>query len=65
MKKKQRHKDVEQAGKDSISVTGVNMSSIKIYFQCKYLSLIICFNCNKKSHYIDDYFKPRKNLFKN
>ena len=66
-KKKQRHRDTEQAGKGSTPATGVNVSGpiSKIHPRHKDPSPIICYNCNKKGHYADHCSEPRKNTSKN
>lgn len=64
-KKKQRCKDTEQAGTNSTPTTGVNASSTKTHLQRKNLSLITCYNCNKKGYYVDYCSKPKKIMSKN
>ena len=64
-KKKQRRRDVEQAGKDPTPATGVNASGTKTHPWRKNSSLITCYNCNKKGHYVDHCSEPKKNASKN
>ena len=66
-KKKQRHRDAEQAGKDSTPATGINASSTTAgrTSHRKDLSLITCYNCNKKGHYAFQYTEPKKDSSKN
>ena len=66
-KTKQRHRDAEQAGKNSTPATGVNVScsANKTHPRRKDPSLITCYNCNKKGHYADHCSEPKKNVSKN
>ena len=65
-KKKKRCRDAEQAGKNT-PTTGVYTSGTanKTHPWRKDPFQIICYNCNKKSHYADHYSKPWKNVSKN
>ena len=53
-------KFLEQAQKDSTLATGVHAPNITSTAH-KNLGHIICFNCNKKGHYIRKCPEPRKN----